>query len=436
MLYRLLKLIIGLNIRIYYREVRVKNRSLLQQEHPMILISNHPNTLMDAWMMGYICRQPIYFMAKATFFDSKFKMWLLKSLKMIPINRVGEGTTEGVSNQDSFSECYRILQQGKTLVIFPEGTSLLERHLRELKSGTARIALEAEAINQGKLGLRVVPVGLNYTRAEKFRSSVFVNIGQPILVSDYLKEYEQAKGKTAKKMTEQFRVRLEQLIVTSNTKKEEYLVDEAMQILQSKYTRQGVENAEEEYKLLRQVRDRLEEFSVTEAYKIEEISSLVNQISWETKKLNIRADFLDRRFRSRMFLRQLAFSIFFVLLALPIYFFGMIHNYLQFKVTDVLVPKITKEPEYCAPIAILIGCVLYPSVYAVFMYLFADLTHVFGWKVIYFLSMPFTGLFAYLFYKYMLHIGYKWKYIFLMINKKEALNSLKESRDKLKTYFE
>jgi 1-acyl-sn-glycerol-3-phosphate acyltransferase len=53
-----------------------------------------------------------------------------------------------VSNQDSFDACYRVLEEGKTLVIFPEGTSFLERHLRELKSGTARIGLEVEKRNQ------------------------------------------------------------------------------------------------------------------------------------------------------------------------------------------------------------------------------------------------------------------------------------------------
>ena len=62
---------------------------------------------------------------------------------MIPINRPMDNRTEGVSNTDSFEACYKILSEGKTLVIFPEGNSVMERFLRELKTGTARIALEA-----------------------------------------------------------------------------------------------------------------------------------------------------------------------------------------------------------------------------------------------------------------------------------------------------
>jgi hypothetical protein len=37
---------------------------------------------------------------------------------------------------------------------------MMERQLRELKSGTARIALEVEQRNAGKLNLKVVPIGI------------------------------------------------------------------------------------------------------------------------------------------------------------------------------------------------------------------------------------------------------------------------------------
>lgn len=124
MLYRILKFLISIGIRLYYREIRVKNSEKLPQSGPLIIIANHPNTLMDAWVIGMICKQPIYYMAKATLFNSKFKLKLLKSLNMVPINRQGEGKVEGVSNEDSFSECYKILNEGKTLVIFSRGNEL------------------------------------------------------------------------------------------------------------------------------------------------------------------------------------------------------------------------------------------------------------------------------------------------------------------------
>ena len=101
-------MIVGIGIRFYYKEVKILNRTSLSNNGPLIIIANHPNTLMDAMMIGYATKQPIYYMAKGTLFNSRFKLWLLRNLNMIPINRRGEGTTNGVSNQDSFEAKFLI----------------------------------------------------------------------------------------------------------------------------------------------------------------------------------------------------------------------------------------------------------------------------------------------------------------------------------------
>jgi len=436
MLYQFLKLIVGLGIRLYYKEVRVKNKVNFKTEGPLIIIANHPNTLMDAMMLGYVYKQPIHYMAKATLFDSKFKMWLLRSLNMIPINRIGEGRVKGVSNQDSFEACYEVLEKGKTLVVFPEGTSFQERQLRQLKSGTARIALTVESRNQNKLGLIVLPIGLNYSQAEKFKSSVLVNVGHGISVKEYTKDFEGNASAGAKKLTEQFRIRLEQVLVNSDNKNEEKLVDRVARIIESRYTKEGLENIEEEMTFLKKIRDGLDDYKVTEAWKLEEIQLLVEKIEWEINKWDIRTDFLDRRFRSRMFFRQVLFSGIFLIIGLPLFVFGITHNILQFKLTDIIIPKLTKDIEYYAPMAVMLGLILYPLFYYGFIELMNTFYPLTFWKwLIYFVAMPLSGLFAYFFYRYLKHIGYKWKYIFLMIRQKEVMLSLKEKRESLRRYF-
>jgi 1-acyl-sn-glycerol-3-phosphate acyltransferase len=202
MLYQILKTLVSIGIRLYYKEIKVVNKRNLPESGPCIYIANHPNTLMDAWILGYVSRLPIFFMAKATLFSSPFKQRILRSLNMIPINRRGEGQIKGVSNSDSFENCYKILEEKKCLLIFPEGTSFLERHLRELKSGTARIALEAERRSNSLLDLKIIPLGLNYQKAERFRTSVMVHVGQAISVKEYVPEFQINQGIAAKKLTE------------------------------------------------------------------------------------------------------------------------------------------------------------------------------------------------------------------------------------------
>lgn len=431
MLYRFIKILIKIGMRLYYSEIRVKNPEFLDHNGPMIIIANHPNTLVDAWLIGNICKQPIYFMAKGTFFNNRLKMWFLRTLNLVPINRATESKTKGVSNQATFEECYKLLEQGKTLVIYPEGNSFLERQLRELKSGTARIALEAEKRNLGKLNLKVVPMGLIYLQAEKFRSSILVNIGKGNKVTHHLEEYLNNPTVASKKMTEEFRAQLEKVLVTTQSKEQEELIEALVESIQSRY--RGEENGvEQQVELLKRVRDRIEMLSLMEPWKVEEIQNLLLNINWRVQKLNIKSDFLDRKFRSKMFVRQITFSITGLLIGFPIFFVGFIHSIIPFKLTDMLMPKLVKNVEYYAPIAILIGLVLYPLTYVGFLWTvssFVEMTFIM--KFSYFMLMPITGMFAHAFVRYLKHISFKLNYIFLLMNEKEAIVELKKQRELL-----
>ena len=433
MLYSILKIIVGIGIRFYYKEIKIINRESLSHDGPLIIISNHPNTLMDAMMIGFASKQPIYYMAKGTLFNSKLKLWILKNLNMIPINRQGELSTKGVKNQDSFEICYQILEKGSTLVVFPEGTSFLERHLRELKSGTARIALEVENRNNGELNLMVVPIGLNYIKAEKFRSSVLINVGQQLSVVEYLDSYRFSAGITAKKVTEKFRVHLESVIINSHTKELEKLVNDVSEILASKYIKSDRKGVEADILFLKDLRNKIDEIQLTQPWMLNEIQILVQNIKWILRKLDVRADFLDRRFRSFMFFRQIIFSTFFLIIGFPLYFFGLWHNLIQFKLIDFLVTKITRDIEYFAPISVLLGLIIYPIFYILFYFIG---THYFEFsiilKFIYLILMPISGLFAYWFNKYLIHISYKWKYMLLMINSNKVMLELQERRNRLR----
>ena len=429
MLYRFLKLIVGTGIRLYYKRIKVKNAHYLEHEGPMIIIANHPNTLMDAWMVGYVCKQPIYYMAKGTFFNSPFKKWLLTGLNMIPINRKVDGKVEGVNNADSFEACYRILEQGKTLVIFPEGNSFPERQLRQLKSGTARIALETEKRNNGALNLKVVPMGIFYAQAEKFRSSVLITIGQGINVTDHLEMFTENSSLAAKKLTEKFRLILERVLVTTENSDQEQMIEELFHFLRKK---EDATNIEKGAAFMQELKERIEEIQLLRPYMIAEIQHLLQSIRWQSEKLEIQADFINRRFRSRLYLMQVSLSILFLLIGMPLFVFGLVHNFLQYKLTDLLIPRLTKYVEYYAALGVLIGLILYPLTYFGFVSLadhFLDLS--FWVKVLYFSSMPLSGIYAHTFAKYLKRTGHKWKYIFLIFNEKEELKDLQYKRKRL-----
>lgn len=433
MLYRILKIIVTIGLRLYYKKIKVINAKKLPDNGPCIYIANHPNTLMDAWVIGYVSKIPIYFMAKGTLFSSPIKRKILKSLNMIPINRRGEEKTDGVSNSDSFENCYKLLEQKKCLLIFPEGTSFLERHLRELKSGTARIALEVEKRNQSNLDLKIVPLGLNYQNAERFRTNVMVHVGQAISVKEFVHDYEQNQGLTAKKLTEIFRIRLEQVLVNSQEKQEELLIEDLFQIFKSKYIKSNQQGIEAEFSLLKKIRDKIQEIKLMKSYQLEEIKILISDLKSNLSTYEIKSDFLDRRFRTKMFLRQLLFSSIFLLLAIPVFIYGLIHNVIQYKFTDYLVPKLTKDIEYYAPISVLLGLVIYPVFYVCFLLISKHYFQLnFVEQLIYFSSLPISGLIAFSLNNYFKHVLVKWKFFGHLFSDQKEMLLLKEKKEKLR----
>jgi 1-acyl-sn-glycerol-3-phosphate acyltransferase len=429
MLYRILKVLIGIGIRFYYREIKVRNKEFLRHDGPLIIIANHPNTMMDAWIIAQSISQPIYFMAKGTFFNTPLKRRILNSLGMIPINRPIDNKTNGVDNNASFEACYKVLEEGKTLVVFPEGNSMMERQLRALKSGTARIALEVEQRNAGKLNLKVVPIGIFYSQGEKFRSSVMLTVEKGLFVNDLLEEYAENQSAASKKLTSRFRQHLERVLVTTDSLEQEKLIDDVYDIVKDDKSKASVESRVE---YLKQISDRIEEIQLLKPYLIEEIQSLVNQIQWQTDKLKIRQDFINKRFTMSSYTLQLLFSVIYAIVGFPVFLFGFVHSIVPFKSTDLLMPKLIKNVEYYAPIAILLGLVLYPLNYSILIWVAGMVFHL-GLiaKVLYFCAMPITGMFAYYYIRFFSKTAYRWKYLFIRMNEAQALNEFTVLRSRL-----
>ncbi len=432
MIYKLLKLIIGLGIRLYYREIRLKNKERLNQIGGKIIIANHPNTMMDGWIISYITKEPIYFMAKGTFFNSPFKKWLLKGLGLIPINRASESATKGVKNTDSFEACYRLLEEGKTVVIFPEGTSYKEMQLRELKSGTARIALEVAKRGKIKSPILVLPIGLVYTEAEAFRSSVLVSVGEAISPEPYLDLFKQNSSKAARGLTDVFTKKLSSLLVNAKSNSYDGLVDRIIALYGKSKMRFNGKNMEKDIDFIKSINSRINDISEKNPRELEFIQLELNEIQMELDKLHISPAFLDRNYRSVMFIRQIIQSILALVLGLPFFIYGIVHNGIPYKFVDFIIPKLIKDIEYFAPVAVLMGLVLYPLNYFGFVFLvdyFFDLT--FWEKVLYFFSMPIFGLIAYRFFLYTSYISVKTDFVIEMKTQKDKIAQLRKRKTDL-----
>lgn len=100
-----------------------------------------------------------------------------------------------VDQEQTYGAVFERLNQNGTIAIFPEGGSHDRTDFLPLKAGFAIMALGAMAANPD-LDVKLVPVGLSYFHAHKFRSRAVVEFGTPVTVDKEMVEaYKQGGAK-------------------------------------------------------------------------------------------------------------------------------------------------------------------------------------------------------------------------------------------------
>lgn len=117
----------------------------------VILASNHL-AVADSFYLPLVLRRRIFFLAKAEYFTGtgikgKLTKFFYSSTGQVPIDR-----TDADSAAAALTSAARILDQGKLLGMYPEGTRSPDGRLYKGKTGLARIALET--------GIPVIPVAM------------------------------------------------------------------------------------------------------------------------------------------------------------------------------------------------------------------------------------------------------------------------------------
>lgn len=155
---------------------------MLSLDGPLLLACNHPNSFLDAIILATLFRKPVYSLARGDAFAGKIITKILGAFNMLPVYRVSEGVENLEHNYATFDACQQIFRQKGIVLIFSEGRCINEWHLRPVKKGTARLALKAW---EEGLGLRVLPVGINYSSFRKFGKNIILNFGE-VLTGNHL----------------------------------------------------------------------------------------------------------------------------------------------------------------------------------------------------------------------------------------------------------
>ncbi len=185
MIYQIIKWTVNIATLFFCRKIELKNRNQFNQKGPLLIVANHPNSFLDAIIIGAQCKYPIHFLARGDAFKQKKHRILLRLLNMIPIYRISEGRDNLYLNEFAFKESNNILSKGGIVLIFIEGKSINSHELQTFKKGAARIALNSTKSMQ----LNILPVAITYNSFTKFGKIVIIEAAKPIPV-DQLFPYD------------------------------------------------------------------------------------------------------------------------------------------------------------------------------------------------------------------------------------------------------
>ena len=117
--------------------LRVTGAEHVPPEGPALIVSNH-QSILDPPIIGGSTRRQIFFLAKAELFRIPLFGRLIKALHARPVRREG-------SDPRALKTAARLLEEGKALLVFPEGTRSLDGSLAEAKPGVGMLAVMSGA---------------------------------------------------------------------------------------------------------------------------------------------------------------------------------------------------------------------------------------------------------------------------------------------------
>lgn len=366
MIYRLIRKLIKVALFFFFKKIVVsgdKNRLL---EGPLIIVANHPNTLMDPLIIASIMKQKIGFLAKAELFSNSFLASILKYFNVIPIFRKKDLTNkEKPNNEYSFSKCHEYLDEKGTILIFPEGSSYYELKLREIKTGTARIALSYESLQGLDSNLKILPIALDYSDAIQFRSMVSVTIDNPISVQDYKKIYLENEIDGVLQLTETIRQKLDKHIPnTTNKQQEQFLLN-----IHKFYTTFNEPSAD---LYLNPKESLVSRTQISKSFYFLQENNPELYTNTETKVYlffdQLNNEKLTPGFFTENFLqknRTIVVSSYFLkfLLLAPLYLFGLLVNYVPYILPFTTFKLLKLELEYKTSLQMMVGLISFPLFY-------------------------------------------------------------------------
>jgi len=396
LLYRGLRQLLRLALELYYVDVETTGGERVPRNGPLILAANHPNSIMDAVVLGTQVKRPISYLARSGLFHNPGVAALFHSAGVIPVYRRQDGPTPDGANTDAFSACHELLGKGGAIGIFPEGRNAPERHVREIKTGVARIALGAEAAHGFALGVRVVPVGLNFQDRDGFLTRVLVRFAEPIDASAYREAWEQDEREAVRQLTERIQQCMREAAVHIEDERNTQLVRDVNDIYGGRMLERATGSTrgslDDWFATKQTIADTMERAERSEPDLVAQLRRRVRKYREHLAQVSLRRDFLDKPPATLSARREAVKMTLYALLLAPAAMWGLVHNFVPYRIARRMALGAPDEAMRAIR-ALVTGTLLFVTAYVLYGWAIATASGSVWWALGYLITLPPAGLF-------------------------------------------
>lgn len=350
------RILIGLvrwTLRVFFRRIEVVGAERIPRGKPVLLVANHFNGLIDPLLLAFLPLRP-RFLAKSTLWSHPVVRPLLAMSSAVPVYRRQDGA-DMTRNAESFDECHRRLAEGETVALFPEGRSHNEPSLAPMKTGAARIVLEAMAKHPG-LDVLIVPVGLNFEDKETFRSRVLIEVGAPIDPATECARHAADPRGAVRTLTERIGAGLAAVTLNHASHAEARLVERTAELYLRREPGSEPPTLAATFAARRAIAAGYERMRYRERLALEAYRTALDQYERILTSLVLEDRHVVEPGSARPFLKAA-----FVMLLAPVALLGLLLNWLPYHLAGRIARRVEESPDLPATYKLFSGFVLLPS---------------------------------------------------------------------------
>jgi 1-acyl-sn-glycerol-3-phosphate acyltransferase len=385
----------------FFKSVRVRHSERVPPAGPVLLCINHPNNLIDSLLVGAVVRRKVHYLATAALFRNPLVARFLRACGAIPVYRRQDDPDKMDRNVETFAACFRALEAGRLVGIYPEGTTHAEARVQRIKTGAARIALEYEAnrLRRGGAPLAVIPVGLTFEARKSFRSRVHVAFGEPVPVTAYLEAYRADPARAVDALTTALQWAIEAEVLDLGKVSAAELARAVDELYRSELIRELQEERGlpadriDTLRLSRAIADAVRYFEAHEPQRVQRLWERVRRYkarlaAYRVQDQAVRARLAPRPLRQRLRRSWEASA------GLPVFAYGAAVNALPYFIPRWLARRAARRETDYATTRLLASIVAFPLFWGLETWLAWRLLGT-AWALAFAVSLPVSGVLAY-----------------------------------------